>query len=58
MVLGSAFSQAPGQGWEQLADLLLAFVLSSPIGLEREFRQRSAGLRTYTLVGFGAALSC
>src|SRR6185437_2576685 len=56
MVLGSAFSQASGQGWPQLADLLLAFGLSSLIGLEREFRQRSAGLRTYTLVGFGAAL--
>jgi putative Mg2+ transporter-C (MgtC) family protein len=56
MLLESAFSQASGQGWEQLADLLLAFVLSSLIGLEREFRQRSAGLRTYTLVGFGAAL--
>ena len=56
MVLASAFSQASGQGWDQLADLLLAFGLSSLIGLEREFRQRSAGLRTYTLVGFGAAL--
>jgi putative Mg2+ transporter-C (MgtC) family protein len=56
MVLGSAFSQVSGQGWEQLADLLLAFALASLIGLEREFRQRSAGLRTYTLVGFGAAL--
>lgn len=56
MVLGSAFSQASGQGWPQLADLALAFGLSSLIGAEREFRQRSAGLRTYTLVGFGAAL--
>ncbi len=56
MLLESAFSQASGQGWPQLADLLLAFALASLIGLEREFRQRSAGLRTYTLVGFGAAL--
>jgi putative Mg2+ transporter-C (MgtC) family protein len=56
MVLGSASSQASGQGSAQLADLLLAFGLSSLIGAEREFRQRSAGLRTYTLVGFGAAL--
>jgi len=56
MVLGSASSQASGQGSAQLADLLLAFGLSSLIGAEREFRQRSAGLRIYTLVGFGAAL--
>ncbi|HEU0194190.1 MAG TPA: MgtC/SapB family protein [Gaiellales bacterium] len=55
-VIGSAFSQRGGQGWEQGADLALAFLLASAIGLERESRQRSAGLRTYTLVGFGAAL--
>lgn len=34
----------------------MAFVLSSLIGLEREWRQKSAGLRTHTLVGMGAAL--
>jgi putative Mg2+ transporter-C (MgtC) family protein len=56
MVLESAFSQAQGQGWAQAADLVLAFGLASVIGLEREIRQRSAGLRTYTLVGFGSAL--
>ncbi|MBB6172272.1 putative Mg2+ transporter-C (MgtC) family protein [Nocardiopsis mwathae] len=44
------------QGWEQLAALLLALVLCSLIGLERQFRQKSAGLRTHTLVGLGAAL--
>lgn len=36
--------------------LLLSLVLSAAIGLEREFRQKSAGLRTHTLVGVGAAL--
>lgn len=36
--------------------LLVAFGLSAAIGLERELRQRSAGLRTHTLVGLGAAL--
>lgn len=36
--------------------LLLALVLASAIGLEREFSQKSAGLKTYTLVGLGAAL--
>jgi putative Mg2+ transporter-C (MgtC) family protein len=45
-----------GQGWVQLAELGLAFVLSALIGVEREIRHKSAGLRTYTLVGFGAAL--
>lgn len=40
----------------QIGELALAFVLSSLIGLEREWRQKSAGLRTHTLVGTGAAL--
>lgn len=33
----------------------LALVLSSAIGVEREIRQKTAGLRTYTLVGVGSA---
>ena len=45
-----------GQSWVQLAELALAFILSASIGLEREIRQKSAGLRTYTLVGFSSAL--
>lgn len=45
-----------GQGWKQIGELALAFGLSSLIGLEREWRQKSAGLRTHTLVGVGAAL--
>jgi putative Mg2+ transporter-C (MgtC) family protein len=45
-----------GQGWVQLGELGLAFVLSALIGVEREIRHKSAGLRTYTLVGLGAAL--
>jgi putative Mg2+ transporter-C (MgtC) family protein len=51
----NAFFQT-SQGWGQIADLALALVLSSVIGLEREYRQKSAGLRTYTLVGLAAAL--
>lgn len=47
---------AAGQGWRQFWELGLAFVLSSLIGLEREIRQKAAGLRTHTLVGTGAAL--
>lgn len=45
-----------GQGWTQIGGLALAFVLSAMIGLEREYRQKSAGMRTYTIVGFAAAL--
>jgi putative Mg2+ transporter-C (MgtC) family protein len=45
-----------GQSLKQIGELALAFGLSSLIGLEREWRQKSAGLRTHTLVGFGAAL--
>jgi putative Mg2+ transporter-C (MgtC) family protein len=45
-----------GQGWIQIGELALAFLLSAVIGLEREIRQKSAGLRTHTLVGFAAAL--
>ena len=47
---------ASGQGWSQVGDLGVAFALSSAIGLERELRQKSAGLRTYTLVGVASAL--
>ena len=48
--------QLPGQGLLQLEELTLAFVLSALVGLEREVRQKSAGVRTYTLVGVSAAL--
>lgn len=44
------------QGWTQIAELGAAFVLSMVIGVEREVHQKSAGLRTHTLVGVGAAL--
>jgi putative Mg2+ transporter-C (MgtC) family protein len=35
--------------------LLLAMLLGSAIGAERQWRQRAAGLRTNTLVCLGAA---
>jgi putative Mg2+ transporter-C (MgtC) family protein len=60
--IGDALSQAAaapalnGEGWRQVAELGLALVLSALIGLEREIRQKSAGLKTHTLVGVGAAL--
>lgn len=60
---GSFLRSAPGsllgantEGWRQIADLMIALALSAAIGVEREIRQKSAGLRTHTLVGVGAAL--
>jgi putative Mg2+ transporter-C (MgtC) family protein len=50
------FGELAGQGWLQIGELGLAFVLSALIGVEREIRQKSAGLRTYTPVGLAAAL--
>ena len=45
-----------GQGWRQLEEMGAAFLLSALIGLERELKRKSAGLRTYTIVGTSAAL--
>ncbi len=46
--------------WQSLADtlasLVVAFVLGGLIGFERQVRQRTAGLRTNTLVAVGAAV--
>jgi putative Mg2+ transporter-C (MgtC) family protein len=51
-------STAPSniEGWRQVGELGLALLLSALIGVERQIRQKSAGLRTHTLVGVGAAL--
>jgi len=49
-------SEMDGQGVKQLLELGSAFVLSAAIGLEREIRHKSAGVRTYTVVGTTAAL--
>jgi putative Mg2+ transporter-C (MgtC) family protein len=51
-----AAGMANSEGWLQAGELGLALLLSAIIGLEREMRQKSAGLRTYTLVGVGSAL--
>ena len=42
--------------WDLLWRLGLALALSTVIGVEREIRQKNAGMRTYALVGTGAAL--
>ena len=41
---------------ETVLRLTMAFLLGSALGLERQWRQRMAGLRTNTLVSTGAAL--
>lgn len=41
---------------DSLISLVAAFVLGSLIGLERQYRQRTAGLRTNALVAVGAAI--
>ncbi len=51
-----ALSEPIGQGWPQVVEFAVAFVLSAAIGLEREVRNKSAGVRTYTVVGIGSAL--
>ncbi|MER7074156.1 MgtC/SapB family protein [Terrabacter sp. NPDC000476] len=42
--------------WAELVLLTMAFALSATIGLERNRRLKSAGLRTHTLVGVGSAV--
>jgi putative Mg2+ transporter-C (MgtC) family protein len=43
-------------GWEIAARLAVAAVLAGSLGIERELREREAGLRTHLLVGLGSAL--
>jgi putative Mg2+ transporter-C (MgtC) family protein len=50
-------SSLPSLGWpEVLLRLALAAVLGAAIGIERELREREAGLRTHLLVCVGSAL--
>ncbi len=39
-----------------LFQLILAILLGGLVGLEREYKRKEAGLRTYTLICLGAAL--
>nr|WP_084315974.1 MgtC/SapB family protein [Actinospica robiniae] len=56
MVAAASVIQSQGEGWAQVGEFVLAFLLSGLVGLEREWRQKDAGLRTYTVVGIGSAL--
>jgi putative Mg2+ transporter-C (MgtC) family protein len=42
--------------WDVLLRLVVAAALTGAIGIERELRERAAGLRTHMLVGVGSAL--
>lgn len=42
--------------WDALVRLAVATGLTGLLGVEREIRRKEAGLRTFTLVGIGAAL--
>jgi putative Mg2+ transporter-C (MgtC) family protein len=54
---GLALGARPNvEDWLQVGELGLGLALSAIVGVEREIRQKSAGLRTHTLVGVGAAL--
>jgi putative Mg2+ transporter-C (MgtC) family protein len=41
--------------WDIVARMFVALVAGGLIGLERQYRGRAAGLRTYALVSFGSA---
>lgn len=41
---------------DTLISLAVAFILGGLIGFERQYRQRTAGLRTNVLVALGAAI--
>jgi putative Mg2+ transporter-C (MgtC) family protein len=56
-LLHLAASNLPTLNWdESLLRLALAAVLGGLIGMERELREREAGLRTHLLVALGSAL--
>jgi putative Mg2+ transporter-C (MgtC) family protein len=56
-LLQLASSALPSLNWdESLLRLALAAVLGGLIGVERELREREAGLRTHLLVALGSAL--
>jgi putative Mg2+ transporter-C (MgtC) family protein len=50
-------ASVPSLSWEEaLLRLALAAALGAAVGLERELREREAGLRTHLLVSLGSAL--
>jgi putative Mg2+ transporter-C (MgtC) family protein len=56
-LLQLVFSALPTLNWDEaLLRLALAAILGGLIGVERELREREAGLRTHLLVAVGSAL--
>jgi len=55
-MIAQGIAAAHGQGLKQVGELLIAFGLSSIVGLERHLRGKSAGLRTQAIVGTASAL--
>src|SRR5205823_9551727 len=56
-VLAALAVDVPTLSWsESLLRIALAAIFGGAIGLEREFREREAGLRTHMLVSVGSAL--
>jgi putative Mg2+ transporter-C (MgtC) family protein len=50
-------ASVPSISWEEaLLRLILAAVLGGAVGIERELREREAGLRTHMMVSVGSAL--
>ena len=43
-------------GWEALLRLVVAAALGAAVGVEREVREREAGIRTHLLVSLGSCL--
>jgi putative Mg2+ transporter-C (MgtC) family protein len=56
MMVTLATVGAPPPVMTEVADLALAVALTGVIGLERELREKNAGLRTHAVIGLGAAL--
>ncbi|MCE3553010.1 MgtC/SapB family protein [Pseudonocardia sp. RS11V-5] len=56
MPTGLSSLWSSGGQWSLVLPVLLALILTTVIGLEREAGAKSAGLRTHTLVGVGAAV--
>src|SRR6058998_3544152 len=57
MIAAVVASSIPSLSWEEiLGRVALAAALGAVLGLEREIREREAGLRTHLLVSVGSAL--
>jgi putative Mg2+ transporter-C (MgtC) family protein len=54
----AAVHASNSEGWLQAGELGLALALSAAIGLEREIRQKNAGLRTILWSGSARHCSC